>query len=191
MPVERDCCFLCMLSVGLPPVSMREIQPGVLGNYRDKPPSEHMCFGLTNLHKDSTWPVCFSAFHPYLNNTLTPSPKKGTRTHISQNLCFLCAFPRKEIRFRRRLLPSFSVFLCVFLRSASLRNILLFSPTGFVVASLLSCRAQKLPLRFSTGVCESHCRRAGSCKLLISLRAREIARSDRICIYLQLYAPAK
>lgn len=74
MPVERDCCFLCMLSVGLPPVSMREIQPGVLGNYRDKPPSEHMCFGLTNLHKDSTWPVCFSAFHPYLNNTPPPLP---------------------------------------------------------------------------------------------------------------------
>lgn len=112
MPVERDCCFLCMLSVGLPPVSMREIQPGVLGNYRDKPPSEHMCFGLTDLHKDSTWPVCFSAFHPYLNNIPT-LPQKITPTHISQNLCLLWAFPRKEIHFRQRLLPSFLVFLCV------------------------------------------------------------------------------
>lgn len=42
-----------------------------------------------------------------------PPQKRNTNNTISQNLCLLCAFLRKEIRFRRRLLPSFSVFLCV------------------------------------------------------------------------------
>lgn len=86
VPAERDCCFLCMLSVGLPPVSMRQMQPGVLGNYRGEPPSEHMCFPHTNLHKDSTWPVCFSTFHPYLNNR---QRKKQQRIH--QNCGYVVA----------------------------------------------------------------------------------------------------
>lgn len=38
---------------------------------------------------------------------------------------------------------------------------------------LLSCRVQKLQRSFSTGVCGSRCRRAGSCKLLISLRTHD------------------
>lgn len=150
------------------------MQPGVLGNYRGEPPSEHMCFPHTNLHKDSTWPVCFLTFHPYLNNRHTHTKKENrTATHISKlrlrrGSCVFFLRVKKYIsdsNFRRH--------FCFVLWWASFWNIPLFSVTGAFAAFLLSCWAQKLPLCFSTGVCGSHCRRAGSCKLLISLRTHE------------------
>lgn len=52
-------------------------------------------------------------------------------------------------------------------------NIPLFRATGVFAACLLSCNVQRLPLCFSTGVCESRYRRAGSCKLLISLHIHQ------------------
>lgn len=62
VPKERGCCFQCILFVGLPPVSMRQMQPGGLNNYCNEPPSEHMCSLLVNLHKDSLAPGWFSTF---------------------------------------------------------------------------------------------------------------------------------
>lgn len=51
------------------------MQLGALGNYHDKPPSEHMCFS-PKLHKDLTWPALFLASHPHFNNRLMKSKKK-------------------------------------------------------------------------------------------------------------------
>lgn len=51
VPAERDCCFCCVLSLGLPPVRMRQMQREALGNYRGEPPSEHMCLPHARLHK--------------------------------------------------------------------------------------------------------------------------------------------
>lgn len=168
--------FRCMSSVGLPPVSMRQMQPGALGNYRGEPPSEHMCFPLANLHKDSTWPVWFSTFHLYLNNRHKKEKEKKNRTaahkvyqncgYVEAPLCFLRV---NETHFRWQFLPFFKNFL----RSASLRNIPLFSVSGAFTVVSYRVEFSSSRASFSTGVCGCHSRRAASCKLLISLRTQD------------------
>lgn len=69
------------------------MQLGALGNYRDKPPSEHMCFS-PDLHKAATWPLLFSASRPRSNN------RRGKKEEVEERRQRLTA---SSAKFRRRL----------------------------------------------------------------------------------------
>lgn len=97
--------------------------------------------------------------------------KKSTPKHIANlwRYCDFCLFPQSKTTHFRRQLLLFFFFAAI---NISL-NIPLFRATGVFAACLLSCSVQRLPLCFSTGVCESCYRRAGSCKLQISLHIHQ------------------
>lgn len=166
VPEESHCCFPCVLSVGSPPVSTRQMQLGALGNYRDKPPSEHMCFS-PDLHSAASWPLVLAASRPRLNNRRSREEEAEERRERLAS----------SAKFRRR--RAFSESHQPEVRAARLW------PLGYRAG------LRRTPLLLSTGVCGSRRWSVASCKFQISLGDHEHPPALRICIYLRLCAPAK